>query len=133
MAKPTVKRTSVIKSPEVLASETIVAVVMSNTIQEAADKLGITRQMVHERITKYDLKDRITELKTHALTELQLGATKAAQKLVSHIDSPDEKTSLAASNSVLDRVGLTKTDTSGGGATVIFNQGDIVKSKYIKE
>ena len=133
MAKETVKRNSVIKSPEVLASETIVAVVMSNTIQEAADKLGITRQMVHERITKYDLKDRITDLKTNALTELQVGATKAAQNLVSKIDSEDEKTSLAASNSVLDRVGLTKADTTGGGSTIIFNQGDIVKSKYIKD
>lgn len=124
---------SVTKSPEVLASETIVAVVMSSTIQEAADKLGITRQMVHERITKYDLKEKIAALKVNALTELQVGATKAAQNLVSKIDSPDEKTSLAASNSVLDRVGLTKADTTGGGNTIIFNQGDIVKSKYIKD
>lgn len=133
MAKPTVKRMSVTKSPEILASETLLAVVMSKTIQEAAGKLGITRQMVHERITKYELKDKITALKTNALTELEVGATKAAQNLVSKIDSEDEKTSLAASNSVLDRVGLTKADTTGGASTIIFNQGDIVKSKYIKD
>ena len=122
MPKKTVKRMTVTKSPEVLASETLLAVVMSNTVQEAADKLGITRQMVHERINRYELKDKIAELRAHALLDLQMGASKAAQKLVRLVDSENETVARAASDSVLDRVGLTKADTGDGkGNTFNFN------------
>ena len=108
--KKNVKRMTVTKSPEVLASETLLAVVMSDTVQQAADKLGISRQMVHERINRYDLKDKIAALKEQAIVELHLGTTKAAQKLVGLLDSEDEKVVKAASDSILDRVGLTKAD-----------------------
>ena len=120
--KLTVKRMTVTKSPEVLASETLLAVVMSNTVQEAADKLGITRQMVHERIKRYELKDKIAELRNHALLDLQMGASKAAQKLVRLVESENEAVARAASDSVLDRVGLTKADSSEQkGNTFNFN------------
>jgi hypothetical protein len=110
--KKSVKSMTVTKSPEILASETLLAVVMSDTIQQAADKLGISRQMVHERINKYDLTEKIKDLKQNAIVELHLGTTKAAQKLVSLLDSQDEKVVKAASDSILDRVGLTKADNN---------------------
>lgn len=112
-AKPkSVKRMSVTKSPEVLASETLIAVLTSDTISEAAEKLGISRQMVHVRITKYELQDKIKNLLDDARMELQVGSTKAARSLVKLLDSDDERTVKAASDSILDRVGLTKVDNS---------------------
>lgn len=131
----TVKRMSVTKSPDVLAGETLIAVILSDTIQEAATKLGITRQMVHERINKYELKDKIANLKEQALIELHMGTTKAARKLITLIDSEDEKVAKAASDSVLDRVGLTKPDNDGdkGGNTFNFiNNANFDSKKYIK-
>lgn len=108
--KSTVTRKLVTKSPEILAAETLIAVTSSTTIQEAADILGITRKQVHERIVKYELKERIQQLKENALTELTMGAPKAAQKLVKLIDSDNEQIAKTASDSVLDRVGVTKSD-----------------------
>lgn len=95
-----------------MAAETLIAVVSSETIQEAADKLGITRQRVHDRINKYQLKDKILALKEDALMELSVGATKAARNLVKKIDSENEQVSKSASDSILDRIGLTKSDTT---------------------
>ena len=108
--KSTVTRKLVTKSPEILAAETLIAVTSSTSIQEAADILGISRKQVHERIVKYELKERILQLKENALTELTMGAPKAAQKLVKLIDSDNEQIAKTASDSVLDRVGVTKSD-----------------------
>lgn len=108
----TVKRHNVTKSPEILAAETFMAVTTSDTGQEAADKLGITRQQVYWRIKEYGLTDRIKAIKEDALAELHFGATKAARNLVQKIDSENEAISKSASDSVLDRIGLTKSDNS---------------------
>lgn len=126
---------TVTKSPEVLAGETLIAVILSDTIQEAADKLGITRQMVHERINKYELKDKIQNLREQALVELHMGTTKAARKLITLIDSEDEKVAKAASDSVLDRVGLTKPDNNsekGGNTFNFINNANFDSKKYVK-
>lgn len=122
MASKSVKRMSVTKSPEILASETLLAVVMSDTVQEAATKLGISRQMVHERINRYELKDKIKNLKDEAMVELHLGTNKAARKMVQLIDSENENIAKAASAEVLDRVGLTKADTGNGNTINNFGQ-----------
>lgn len=118
--EPSVKRNMVTKSPEILAAETLIAVTTSETIQEAADKLGISRTQTHNRIKQYGLQEKILALKEDAITELTLGGTKAARNLISKIDSENESVSLNASNSVLDRVGLTKQDT-GSVTTIQFN------------
>lgn len=120
MTNPSVKRTMVTKSPEILAAETLIAVTTSETIQEAADKLGISRTQTHNRIKQYGLQEKILALKEDALAELTLGGAKAARNLVSKIDSTNESVSLGASNSVLDRIGLTKQDTSNT-TTIQFN------------
>ena len=131
MANKPVKRMTVTKSPEILASETLLAVVMSDTVQEAATKLGISRQMVHERINRYELKDKIKNLKDEAMIELHLGTNRAARKMVQLIDSENESIAKAASAEVLDRVGLTKADT--GNSNTINNFGQMLlqqKDRY---
>jgi len=116
------KRNSVTKSKEVLASETILAIVSSDTMSEAAEKLGISRQMVHERIRRWDLKDQLAQVKEFALTELQVGASKAARNLVTKIHDEDSSISLKASTEILDRIGLTKQDNGSARVNVNFNQ-----------
>lgn len=106
------------------------AVVMSDTIQEAADKLGISRQQTHNRITTYGLKDKIAALKENAIIELQVGAEKAARKLVTLVDSQNENIARAASDSVLDRVGLTKQDTGLSQSHTFIQINNQLKEKY---
>jgi hypothetical protein len=111
MPKPSVTRKLVTTSPEILATETLIAVTSSETIQEAADKLKISRKQVHERIVKYGLKEKILALKEDALFELTVSAPKAARNLVAKLDSENDVVSKAASDSILDRVGVTKGDS----------------------
>lgn len=132
--RKTVKRMTVTKSPEVLAGETLIAVLTSPNMTVAAEKLGITRQMVHVRIDKYELKDKIANLKQQALLELQMGANKAVYTLVKSLESQNEAVAKSAADSILDRVGLTKTDNlEQKGNTIIFsntanfNSGDYIK------
>lgn len=108
--KKTVTRNSVLKSPEIIASETLIAVTTSEDIGEAAEKLGISRKQVYERINKYELKDKIIALKQNAIMELSATSIKAARRIGKLIDSDDERVALAASNSNLDRIGVTKSD-----------------------
>jgi bisphosphoglycerate-dependent phosphoglycerate mutase len=127
-----VKRMSVTKSPEVLAGETLIAVLTSDTISEAAEKLGITRQMVHVRIVKYELQDKIKNLLEEARNEMVIGSGKAARSLVKLLDSEDERTVKSAADSILDRVGLTKIDNNSTAST-IYQFGNInndMKAKY---
>lgn len=112
---------SVTKSPEILAAETLLAVTTSETMDEAAKKLGISRKQVYWRIKEYELKEKIVTLKEDALAELSMGATKAARKLVTLIDSESEQIAKSASDSVLDRIGVTKGDTTN----VNIFQGDV--------
>lgn len=108
--KKAVKRATVTKSPEVLAGETLIAVLTSPNMTVAGEKLGITRQMVHERINRYGLKEKIANLKQEALLELQMGAHKAVYTLTRSLDSDNEMLAKSAADSILDRVGLTKAD-----------------------
>lgn len=117
-----VTRKTVMKSPELLASETLLAVTTSETGQEAADKLGISRQHLYRRIKEYGLTDKILVLREDALNELTLGSMKAAQKLVKLIDSDNETIAKGASESVLDRAGVTKSDSSSNNTINNFGQ-----------
>jgi transposase-like protein len=95
------------------ASDTMQAILETDTMTAAAKKLGIKRQTLYERVDRFDLRDQIADLRHNALLELLASSTKASRKLIKHMDSEDEKVSLAASNSVLDRTGITKQDNSG--------------------
>lgn len=115
------KMQNVTNSPEILAAETLLAVTTSETMDEAAKKLGISRQQIYKRIDKYGLKEKIVALRENALNELSVGSVKAARKLVTLIDSESEQIAKSASDSVLDRIGLTKGDTTN----VNIFQGDV--------
>lgn len=135
MADELSKRKKHSKSPEIVATETLIAILSSNSMQEAADQLNISRQAVYMRVEKYDLTDKIKQLREEALLELQLGTGKAARRLVKLVDSDNDGIAKAASDSILDRVGLTKLDKKDAPTgTNIFVNGDanFSASKYKK-
>lgn len=102
------------------ATATLIALWEHDTIPQAAEALGITRQQVYDRIKAYGLNEKLAEMHEAGRLTLQQGTRKAAENVIDKIDSKDEKISLQASTEVLDRTGLTKPD-KGGGTTVIFN------------
>lgn len=112
----------VVKAPEILAAETLIALLTNDTVQQAADSLGISRTAVYKRVQKYDLSNKLIELKGSAQAELATGAALAARNLVQKITSEDEDVSMKASTEVLDRIGLTKPTNVGAAVQVNFNQ-----------
>lgn len=111
--------------------DTLVALASSNTVTEAAKRLGVSRFTIYERINKYGLTDQLKDIQTAAITELVTGASKAAQNLVNKLDHQDPDISIKSSTEILDRVGLTK--PTKGDSTTINQFGNIVndmKDKY---
>lgn len=92
------------------ANETITAMLTSQTMEEAAEKLGISRIGLFKRRERYGLDQIIEQHVETARMKLQDGSIKAAQKLVSLID--DKRYSLEASKEVLDRVGIGKVNNN---------------------
>lgn len=120
--KDSVAQNKVVKAPEILAAETLIALLTNDTVEDAAKSLGIHRTAVYKRVRKYDLANKLIELKGSAQAELATGAAKAARNLISKIDSENEDTSVKASTEVLDRIGLTKPTGAGTAVQVNFNQ-----------
>lgn len=112
----------VVKAPEIIASETLIALLTHDTVEEAAKALGIHRTAVYKRVRKYDLASKLIELKGSAQAELAVGAAKAARNLIDKIDHEDPDVSMKASTETLDRIGLTKPTNSGTAVQVNFNQ-----------
>ena len=82
-------------------------------------QFALRRKMLEE---KNDEKQAISLDKTRSL--LQDSALMAAQKIVSHVDSEDARTSLRAAESILDRSGYpkeTKVEGAKVGLTVILD------------
>ena len=92
-----------------VGKETLVALVTSNTVGQAAEKLGISERAVYKRKNKYGLQEVIDSIPEQAFDTLKLGAAKAANKMVETID--DRREGLDASKEVLDRVGVVKKET----------------------
>lgn len=115
-------------------TETLIALATSDTVTEAAKKLGISRQVVYERIHKYNLTEKLKSIQAVATVELATGAGKAARNLINKIDHEDPNISIKASTETLDRIGLTKADTGAPrGSVNIFNFGDKSKArKYVE-
>jgi HEAT repeat protein len=95
--------------------ETLIALLQTPTNQAAADALKITRQALWLRIQKYKLKEIIAEVPKQAVMRLQLGSTKAAERLIDLTDAKDDRVKLEASKEILDRVGIS------GGPDVVIN------------
>ena len=107
--------------------QTLLAYMQSKTVEDAARALGITRQGLWLRVKKYKLDEIISEVPKEALMRLQLGSTKAAEKLVEKLD--DRHEGLQAATEILDRVGLT-----GDKPTVVqqFNVGGDMGVEFVK-
>lgn len=116
------KKGKVVKAPEIIAGETLIALLTHDTVEEAAKSLGIHRTAVYKRVRKYDLANKLIELKGSAQAELATGAAKAARNLIDKIDSQNEDTSMKASTEVLDRIGVVKPTGPGTAVQVNFNQ-----------
>jgi molybdenum-dependent DNA-binding transcriptional regulator ModE len=101
--------------------ETLMALATSDTLTQAAEDLGISRKSLYERIDKYNLTEKLNNIRTAAQAELYTGATKAAKNLIDKIDSPDENISLKASTETLDRAGVTKVNDQQA-PSIQFNQ-----------
>lgn len=112
----------VVTAPEIKAAETLIALLTNDTVQDAADALNISRTMVYKRVRKYNLAEKLIELKGSAQAELATGAAKAARNLIAKIDSEDPDISLKATTETLDRIGLTKPSNVGTAVQVNFNQ-----------
>lgn len=103
------------------ATETLIALTTSDTITEAAQKLGIARKNLYERINRYGLKEHLEEIQTSTLAELVVGSKKAAKKLIEHLDNNDANVSIKASTEILDRTGVTKSNNNTSGVNINFN------------
>ena len=88
--------------------ETILALSTSPTQGKAAEKLGISRRALINRINKWELREYIAQMTDRAISSLQLGSIKAAENFVNKIDSRNENISMEASKEILDRVGIVK-------------------------
>lgn len=89
-----------------VGTETLIALLSSDTRTEAAERLGISRNALYDRIDKYGLEAHIAKVPEQALSVMRQGSLKAAENYIKKIDHRDAKISLEASNQVLDRIGL---------------------------
>ena len=110
-------------------TETLIALATCDTVTQAAEKLGVSRTIVYERIQKYGLTEKLKTIHESALVELATGAGKAARNLISKIDSENEDISVKASTETLDRVGLTKPNNRDVAPNIQFNQIQIDQRK----
>jgi len=98
-----------------VGQETLLALLSSKTNVEAAERLSIAPNSLWYRIKKYNLDKIIADIPRQALMRLQLGSTRAAEKLVEKLE--DRREGLQAATEILDRVGL----TGDKGRTLIQN------------
>lgn len=89
-----------------VGTETLIALLSCDTRTEASDRLGISRNALYERITKYGLEAHIAKVPEQALSVMRQGSLKASENYVKKIDHRDPRISLEASNQILDRIGL---------------------------
>ncbi len=88
------------------AAETALAVVVSNTMQEAADMLGVDRSTVYRRIDRYKLNDVIDSVPERALKTLKIGSVAAAEEFIDQLRHRDVGVRREAAKEILDRVGV---------------------------
>ncbi len=88
-------------------TETLVALLSTNTKTEAAERLKIDFSTLHRRIIKYKLNTYLDKLPEQALESLKLGGVEAAVNFRNKIKSRNEAISMDASREILDRIGVT--------------------------
>lgn len=99
-------------------TETLLAIVGSDTLTEAAEKLGINRNTLYDRMAKYNIGEQLEEIKQAAKAELIIASSKAARNITTKIDHQDPNISMKASIETLDRAGVTKPNEKRTDATI---------------
>lgn len=98
------------KTNEDVVAETLLAILTSETYEEAAKKLNMTGDGLRLRRVKFGIDKRIAELPAEALDRLRLGSVRAANTFVKNLDDPQKD--MEAAKEILNRVGITdKTPT----------------------
>jgi hypothetical protein len=76
------------------------------TIEGAADKIGVTRKTVYEWLKQDAFKKALEEARKEYVESgfrtLRLAAKRAAEQIVQHLDSGDEKVSLRAAEDIIE-------------------------------
>ena len=76
------------------------------TIEGAAEKIGVTRKTVYEWLKqesfKKALEDARKEYVESGFRTMRLAAKRAAEKIVKHLDSTDDKVSIRAAEDVIE-------------------------------
>jgi hypothetical protein len=85
---------------------TLIALITSTSVREAAEKLGISERTVFKHKKKYGLQKVIDSIPEIAFDTLKLGSARAAEVMVKKLE--DRNQGLDASKEILDRVGLGK-------------------------
>jgi hypothetical protein len=83
--------------------ETVIALLTTKTLSDAARKLGVSRNTVYERKEKWDIDGLISEMPMQALQALKGSSLKAAMNMIEDLDSYRPKIRQDASKYILDK------------------------------
>ena len=112
-----------------ILTETVLAIVTNATMLKAAETLKITPEALYKRIKVYpEIREMIDAMPKQALDNLKRGSVRASEVLIEKLDTSQ---SLAAAESILDRVGVGKgpqtavqINTVGGEMGIVVKQYD---------
>lgn len=91
--------------------ETLVAILGSNSLTQAAQLLSLSRNALYERIEKYKLREIIDKIPEQALDNLKSASVAASNVFVGALEERGNK--MEAAKEILDRVGVSnKTPTT---------------------
>ncbi len=83
--------------------ETVIALLTTRTISDAARKLGVNRTTIYDRKEKWNLDELIAEIPMQALQALQGSSLKAAMNMIEDLDSYRPKIRQDAGKYILDK------------------------------
>ena len=83
--------------------ETVIALLTTRTLSDAARKLGVNRNTIYNRKEKWHIDELIAEIPLQALQALQGSSLKAAMNMIEDLDSYRPKIRQDASKYILDK------------------------------
>lgn len=98
-------------SAGIKAKETLVAILTTSSMREAASKLSIDESTLYMRVNKYNLREEIAKIPLAALDQLKQASYKASSVLIKNLDNP--RKDMQAATEILDRAGVVKRDSIG--------------------